>query len=57
VTALEARAVELDRSWNFEPSLEQIVGRHNRVDLDLLAVEPLSDQFAPVNYLVRFDAE
>ncbi len=57
ITALETRATELDRRWHFEPSLGEIVRRHARVDLDLLAVEPLSDQFAPVNYLVRFDAE
>ena len=57
VAALETRATELDRRWHFEPSLGEIVRRHARVDLDLLAVEPLSDQFAPVNYLVRFDAE
>ena len=56
LTALETRATELDRRWHFEPSLEEIAGRHVHVDLDLLAVEPLSDQFAPVNYLVRFDA-
>jgi spermidine synthase len=57
VAALETRATELDRRWHFEPSLGEIVRRHARVDLDLLAVEPLSDQFAPVNYLIRFDAE
>jgi spermidine synthase len=57
ITALETRATKLDRRWHFEPSLGELVKRHARVDLDLLAVEPLSDQFAPVNYLVRFDAE
>jgi spermidine synthase len=57
VAALEARASELDRRWDLEPSLGEIVRRHSLVDLDLLSVEPLSDQFAPVNYLVRFDAE
>ncbi|MGB3562041.1 MAG: fused MFS/spermidine synthase, partial [Thermoanaerobaculia bacterium] len=57
VTALEARATELDRRWTFEPSLREIVKRQSRVDLDLLAIEPLSDQFAPVNYLVRFDSQ
>lgn len=55
VEALGARADELDKQWNLEPSLRQIVDRHSRMNLDLRAIEPLSDEFAPVNYLVRLD--
>ncbi|HYG61690.1 MAG TPA: fused MFS/spermidine synthase [Thermoanaerobaculia bacterium] len=50
---LLARARELDRRWRFEPTLESLAGSRAPVDLDASGVPVLTDEFAPVDRLIR----
>ena len=50
---LAARGRELDRRWRFDPSLAEMASRRRAVAFDLAAVPVLSDEFAPVDRLIR----
>ena len=52
---LLARARDLDARYGLDPSLEAIAGRLRQPDLDLSDAVVLTDAYAPVNHLVRFD--
>ncbi len=49
------RARRLDPRYRFEPSLERMVSFHRDLDIDLTRAPLLTDDFAPVNHLIRLD--
>jgi spermidine synthase len=51
------RARELDQRWSFDPTLTQLAKRLRQVDVDLTDALYLTDQFAPVNHLIRIDRD
>ncbi len=48
-----ATARRLDPEFGFEPSLTQMAGFHRDLDVDLTEALLLTDEFAPVNHLIR----
>ncbi len=52
---LLARARRLDAALSFDPSLAAIAGRLRQPDLDLTDALVLTDAYAPVNHLIRFE--
>jgi spermidine synthase len=52
---LMARGRDLDARYDFEPSLEEMASYLLAVEVDLAGVPLLSDDFAPVQRLIRLD--
>ena len=52
---LVATARQLDPKVDFDPTLEQMAGFLRELDFDLTRALLLTDQYAPVNHLVRMD--
>ncbi|HEX2223547.1 MAG TPA: fused MFS/spermidine synthase [Thermoanaerobaculia bacterium] len=54
---LLSRARQLDARYDFEPPLAAVVAGHVEVDLDASEVEVLTDDYAPVDSLIRLGEE
>ncbi len=54
---LMAKAQELDGELAFDPPLTTLAKRLREPDLELAGALFLTDQYAPVNHLIRFDSE
>lgn len=54
---MRATAERLDREHDFDPRLAEIAERLRRPDLDLGDAVLLTDGYAPVNHLIRFDQD
>lgn len=50
---LRVIAAQLDRRWNFDPSLSQMVEGFRETEVDLSDAQILSDSYAPVDYLIH----
>ncbi len=52
---LLATARRLDLEYDFDPSLARMASFHRDLDIDLVRALILTDEFAPVNHLIRMD--